>query len=225
MTRVAGVSDDPPSFIHTPSVIYIMEGGKLTSDDVSGSSHHPLQGFAVVGGVIAVPGGDAASQDALYSTGVEPCEDVVVHSKLPQPSQEEEALVSLLHNGLSVDGPCEFLSNVDTEELETADSLHRCSIDGDGAVFSVFLPEVHHKLLGFTDVEGEVVILTPACQSVHLLSVGCFIIVSDQTYHRRIVSKLNDGIGAMCRHTVMCVQGIQEWAKNTALRGSSVEGQ
>ncbi|XP_051558545.1 uncharacterized protein LOC127443737 [Myxocyprinus asiaticus] len=209
MARVSGVSDDPPSFFHTPPCIYFLEGGKLTSDDVSGSSHHPLQCFAVVGGAIAVPGRDAASQDALYSAGVEPCEDVAVHSKLPQPSQEEEALMSLLHNDFSVDGPCEFLSDVDTQELEAADSLHWCSIDGDGTVFSVFSSEVHHKLLCLTDVEGEVVLLTPVCQGVHLLSVGCFIIVSDQTYHRRVISKLNDGIGAMCCHTVMCVQGIQ----------------
>ncbi|XP_051956635.1 uncharacterized protein LOC127625397 [Xyrauchen texanus] len=171
MTRVAGVSDDPLSFFHTPPSVYVLEGGKLTSDDVSGSLHHPLQGFAVVGGAIAIPGGDAASQDARYSTSVEPCEDVLVHSKLPQPSQEEEALVSLLHNGLSVDRPCEFFSDVDTEELEAADSLHRCSINGDGAVFSVFLPEVHYKLLGSTDVEGEVVLLTPACQRSLLKSL------------------------------------------------------
>ncbi len=29
----------------------------------------------------------------------------------------------------------------------------------------------------------------------------------------------------MCSYTVMCVQGVQERAENTALRGSSVKGQ
>ncbi len=38
-------------------------------------------------------GGDAAGQDALHSAGVECSEDAGAHSKLPQPSQEEEALM------------------------------------------------------------------------------------------------------------------------------------
>ncbi len=41
---------------------------------------------------VSKPGGDAAGQDALHSTGVEGSEDPGAHSKLPQPSQEEEAL-------------------------------------------------------------------------------------------------------------------------------------
>ncbi|XP_051506870.1 uncharacterized protein LOC127413629 isoform X1 [Myxocyprinus asiaticus] len=199
MARVAGVSDDPPSFFHTPPCIYFLEGGKLTSDDVSGSSHHPLQCFAVVGCAIAVPGGDAASQDALYSTGVEPCEDVAVHSKLPQPSQEEEALMSLLHNDFSVDGPCEFLSDVDTQELEAADSLHWCSIDGDGTMFSVFSSEVHHKLLCLTDVEGEIVLLTPVCHNVTSLfeAIG---IVCNQNEWRLFIDSSSRSLKAVLHH-------------------------
>jgi len=74
----------------------------------NGSSHNPLQAFVVEGRAVAVPDSDAASQDALQSAGVEPCEDVTIHSILPPPSQEEEALVCLLHNGLGVNGPCEL---------------------------------------------------------------------------------------------------------------------
>ena len=64
-----------------------------------------------------VEGNEIASQDALHSASVKPCEDVAVHSELPPLSQEEEAPVCLLHNGLSVKAPCEFLNDVDSKKL------------------------------------------------------------------------------------------------------------
>ena len=86
----------------------------------------------------------------------------MVHSEFPLPSLEEEALLSLLHNRLSVDRacdllsdvdrPCDLLSDVDSKGLGAVDSLHRCAIDGDGSVFSVFSPEVHRKLFGITSL-------------------------------------------------------------------------
>ncbi len=71
MGRLAGVIDNPPGFHYTPPGIDVLEGGKLTSNNVAGSSHDPLQSFAVASGVVSKPGGDAASQDALHSAGVE----------------------------------------------------------------------------------------------------------------------------------------------------------
>ena len=68
--------------------------------------------------------------------------------------------------------PCQVLSDVDTEEPEAADSLHRSPIDGDGGVsLSLLLPVIHNQLLGFADVEMEVVILAPRCQVVRLFAV------------------------------------------------------
>ncbi len=57
---------------------------------MAGSSHDPLQSFAVAGGAVSKPGGDVAGQDALHSAGVEGSEDAGAHSNLTQPSQEEE---------------------------------------------------------------------------------------------------------------------------------------
>ncbi len=68
----------------------VLEGGKLASNNVAGSSHDPLQSLAVASGAVSKPGGDAAGQDALHSAGVEGSEDAGAHSKLPQPSLEEE---------------------------------------------------------------------------------------------------------------------------------------
>ncbi len=71
MGRVAGVLDDPPGFPHTPPGVDVLEGGKITSNNVASSSHDPLQSFAVSSCVVSKPGGDAAGQDALHSAGVE----------------------------------------------------------------------------------------------------------------------------------------------------------
>ncbi len=136
MGRVAGVIDDPPGFPYTPPSVDVLEGGKLTPNNVAGSSHNPLQSFAVASGAVSKPGGDAAGQDALNSAGVECSEDAGAHSKLPQPSQEEEALMCLLQHCICVSGPCEILSDVNAEELKAVYPLHRCLVDGDGCVFS-----------------------------------------------------------------------------------------
>ncbi len=71
MGRVAGIIDDPPDFPYTPPGVHVLEGEKLTSNNVAGSSHDPLQSFAGGSGAVSKPGGDAASQDALHNAGVE----------------------------------------------------------------------------------------------------------------------------------------------------------
>ncbi len=206
----------------TPPGVDVLEGGKLTSNNVAGSSHDPLQSPAVASSAVSKPGGDAAGQDALHSAGVEGSEDSGARSKLPQPSQEEEALMCLLQHCICVSRPCEILGDVNAEELKAVYPLHRCLVDSDGCVFSTLSPVIHHQLLGLVDVEWEVVLLTPFSQGTHLLSVGHLIVVGDQAYHR---CKFDDDIGAVCSCTVMCVQGVQEWAENAALRCTSVEGQ
>ncbi len=38
---MAGVIGDPPGFPYTPPGVDVLEGGKLTSNNVAGSSHNP----------------------------------------------------------------------------------------------------------------------------------------------------------------------------------------
>ncbi len=54
--RVAGVIDDSPGFPYTPPGLDVLEGGKLTSNNVTGSSHNPLQSFAVASCAVSKPG-------------------------------------------------------------------------------------------------------------------------------------------------------------------------
>ncbi len=153
MGWVAGVFYNPPGFPCTPPGIDVLEGGKLTSNNVAGSSHDHLQSPAVASGAVSKPGSDAAGQDALHSAGVEGSEDSGARSKLPQPSQEEEMLMCLLQHCIYVSRPCEILGDVNTEELKAVYPLHRCLVDSDGCVFSALSPVIHHQLLGLVDVE------------------------------------------------------------------------
>ncbi len=134
MGRVAGVLDDPPGFPYTLPGVDVLEGGKLNSNNVAGSSHDPLQSFAVASGDVSKPGGDAACQDALHSAGVEGSKDAGARSKLPQPSQEEEALMCLLQHCICVSRPCEILGDVNAEKLKAVYPFHRGLVDGDGCV-------------------------------------------------------------------------------------------
>ena len=63
-------------------------------------------------------------------------------------------------------------------------------------------PIVHKRLLGFTDIEGEVVVLAPHCQVSDLHLVDCLIAIGDQAYHCRVVSELDDGVGGVRGHAV-----------------------
>ncbi len=140
------------AFFNAPPGVDVLEGGKLTFNNVVGSSQDNLQTFAVASGAVSKPGGDTAGQDALHSAGVEGSEVTGARSKLPQPSQEEEALMCLQHC-VCVSRPCEILGNVNAEELIAVYPLHRCLVDGDGCVFSALSPVIHHQLLGLVDVE------------------------------------------------------------------------
>ncbi len=71
----------------------------------------------------------------------------------------------------------------------------------------------------------RLVFLTPFSQGTHLLSVGRLIVVSDQACHHCVISKFDDDIDAVFGYTVMCVQGVQEWAEGAAPRSTSVEDQ
>ncbi len=95
---MAWVAGDPLAFPHAPPGVDVLEGGKLTSYSVAGSSDIPLQSLATAAGAVSIPGGDAAGQNALLSAGVEWVEDVGTHSKFPQAPEENEALLCLQHN-------------------------------------------------------------------------------------------------------------------------------
>ncbi len=214
------------AFLIQPPGVDVLEGGKLTSNNVAGSSHNPLQSFAVASGAFSKPGGDAAGQDALHSAGVEGSEDAGAHSKLPQPSQEEEALMCLLQHCICVSGPCEILGDVNAEELKAVYPAPQVFCRWRWVVCSLLcLLKSTTSSLVLSMLSERWFLLAPFSQGTHLLSIGRLIVVGDQAYHRCVIGKFDDDVGAVCSCTVVCVQGVQEWAENAALRSTSVEGQ
>ncbi len=104
---MARVSDDLPCFPYTLLGVDVLEGGKLTSDDVLGCLNYSLQGFPVESGAVPIPGSDAASQDALHSASVELSEEFWAQTEFLQSPVEEEMLVGLRHYWLCVNSPGE----------------------------------------------------------------------------------------------------------------------
>ncbi len=90
MGRVAGVFDNPPGFPCTPPGVDILEGGKLTSNNVAGSLHNPLQsqvgGGAGNGGLAAgYPRLEEPSPSTRRRRSVKPStKDVQYHRMAPR---------------------------------------------------------------------------------------------------------------------------------------------
>jgi hypothetical protein len=61
------------------------------------------------------------------------------------------------------------------------------------------------------------VLLAALCQVSDLFPVGCFIVVGDQAYQCRVVSKLNNVVGVVPCHTVLGEQGVQGGTKHAPL--------
>ena len=118
--------------------------------------------------------------------------------------------------------PGQVITDVNPEETEVADSLHRSCVYGEGGVH---LPTVHDQLLCFADVEMEVVFLAPRCQGSDLLFVGHLIVAGNPAYDCCVISKFADGVGAVGGHAVMYEQEVQERTEHAALGGAGVECQ
>ena len=75
MARVVDVLDDLFGLPMASGAVGVQEGGEFAPGDALGRPHPPLESFAVVGGAVAIPGGDTARQDALNRASVKVCED------------------------------------------------------------------------------------------------------------------------------------------------------
>ena len=59
----------------------------------------------------------------------------------------------------------------------------------DGGMLGPPFPVLHDQLLCLANVEGEVVVLVAHRPVSGLLPVRCLIVVGDQAYHHRVISK------------------------------------
>ncbi len=79
-------------------------------------------------------------------------------------------------------------------------------------------------LFGFVHVQDQVVVTAPAHQPLHFLSVGQVVVVPDEAHHCCVICKLHKVVGSGPGDAVVCHQGEQQRAQDTALRGACAEG-
>ena len=97
------VLDDHFGLPVTSGAVGVLEGRQCAPGDALGRPHYPLESPVVVGGVVAVPGGDITRQDALNCTSLKVSEVLRGQAEFLQPPEFEEALFRLLHHDVWVD--------------------------------------------------------------------------------------------------------------------------
>lgn len=81
-----------------------------------------------------------------------------------QTSSASEEKELLFDHMICMSSPGEVLSDVNSKEFEAADPLYCSPADGRAHMFTLLLPVV----VGFVQVETEVIFLDPLCQGVNL---------------------------------------------------------
>ena len=69
------------------------------------------------------------------------------------------------------------------QELGAADSLHCYVVNEEWCVTGLTPPKVDDDLLGFVDIQGQVVGFAPVHQMFHLLFVGSIVVLTDKAHY------------------------------------------
>lgn len=97
-------------------------------------------------------------------------------------------------------------------------NLSTFSINVEGGVLRPLISsEVRDHLLGPGRVQVQGIAVISSLQVLDLLSVGCFIVICDQSYDCGVVRKCNYGVAGVNGGTVMCVKGVEDGAENALL--------
>ncbi len=157
---------------------------------------------------IIIPHWDALSQYTFYGPWIESFQDSW-WDRISSAVADGTAFAWLSWPVLDVCSPCQVLGDVYTEVLEAAHPLHRGPADHKRSVgLLLSLPEVYNQLFGFAHVQRETVVLAPWCESLHLIQVCGLIIVGNEAQNHSIVSKFNNGSGAVWGHAVVGVERV-----------------
>lgn len=87
-------------------------------------------------------------------------------------------------------------------------ATYSTSVDMEGDMCAISLPEVHSELFGLLNVESQVVVGAPLHQVLDLFSIGRLIIVTDEAEHRCVICKHDSGI--TCMHRFAGEGGVDE---------------
>ncbi len=183
--------------------------GRLTSKQCGGQFAQPFAELAVASGAVSKPG---VMQPVRMSptVGVEGSEAAGAHSNFLSRLRKKKSVMCLLQHCICVSGPCEILGDVNARNLK----LFTRSTGVLSMVMGVVLCSVSWNpppapwscrcwVRGGSPgtISG---VLTPLCRPSHRCRWS--------GYHRCVIGKFDDDVGAVCSCTVVCVQGVQEWA-------------
>ena len=114
-----------------------------------------------------------------------------MQSKCSQPSEKVEVLLCFGYNGSGVVGQRHIIRDLNAQKYEAVHNLHSCPIDRHRKMVCTVPPKVNNELFSLANIEGQIIVLAPHCQILHLPPVSTLIIVSYQTNHSGVVSKFN----------------------------------
>lgn len=86
-----------------------------------------------------------------------------------------------------------------------------------------FFPVVDDYFFCFLYVEVQVVLFAPPSKCLNLVSVGCLIVVRDQSEDGGVVCKFKEGVGAVGMCAVVGVQRVESWTEYATLGYTGVE--
>lgn len=130
---MAAIFCDFLCFPEPSCLVDALHGREVAANDALYCLHHPLESFVISSRAAAVPGSNAAREDALRGEPVEVCESFCRHAKLLECPQEVYALLGSFYRRVRLLGPGEVIVE-HTEELEAGHSplqLHHCELGHD----------------------------------------------------------------------------------------------
>ena len=95
------------------------------------------------------------------------------------------------YDGSGVIGPCHLIGDLNSEKSEAVHNHHSFLTDDDRNMAFGIPPEVNNMFFSLAHISGQLIILVPHCQILHLPPVSTLIIVSYQTNHSGIISIFN----------------------------------
>lgn len=132
--------------------------------------------------------------------------------------------MSLFDDAAGVVTPGEGVGEVNPNVFQAGNHLHSYAVNVERRGYSARLPKVHDHLLGFIDVEDEVVLLAPQSQTLYLLPVCHLVLVGDEPHHCCVISELHYEVAIIGSSAVVGEQFVEQRAEDAALGGASVEG-
>ena len=167
MEGVEGVFQDSVQLPPHPALCHHLQTVQLRSNHRASLPHQPVQSVGIPCVHVTPPTYHSKKENTGYYRLVKHLQQPIAYIKRPEPPQEEQFALSLPVEGFGVISPVKSTVHMYSQELVGVHHLHLLPSDGDGSWGPRAPPEVHHQLLGLSNVELEVIVITPPYEVLH----------------------------------------------------------